>query len=146
VRCSFAEENDHKGFNVITVDDKNPVIIERQEVDCLKMLTLKGTMTEIKENLQSVKPESFQNTIVRVIVNETEETIDDKWLRDKFLYTFKTIISKEAKRIQLQRMDGTKINSMDQALRAFFADQSDKDDLLALVEELKNQDLKVVER
>jgi DNA repair exonuclease SbcCD nuclease subunit len=146
VRCSFAEENDSKGFNVVTVNGLKPIFIKRQEVDCLKMLTINGTMSEIKDKLQLIESKSFKNTIIRVIVDETEETIDEKWLRDKFICAFKTIISKETNRIQIQRIDGSKIHSMNQALREFFADQVDRDDLLALVEELKNQDLKVVER
>jgi exonuclease SbcD len=146
VRCSFAEEADHKGFNVVEVNGIKPIKITRESVRCLKMLTLKGTMEELRDSLAKAKPELFENTIVRVIVNEAEEVMEEKWLKDKFKFAFRAILTKESKKSDFSKVENVKTLSINDALNKFFDDQPDKEDLLALVEELKQIDDNKVER
>jgi DNA repair exonuclease SbcCD nuclease subunit len=144
VRCSFAEEKDKKGFNVISVDGVKATEIKKQPVNCLKMLTLKGNMTYFREGLTDVNPDNFENVIIRCIIDETEEVIDEKFLRTTFAKAFKAIIQKEKKPNEVARMDrGGNLTNMQDALKLYFKDEPDIQDLFALIEELKNSEEKV---
>lgn len=148
VRCSFSEEKDRKGFNVITLDGPNLIDVHRQSVDCLQMLTLRGTMAQVRESLDGVDQAIFANTIVRCIIEEDDELVDEKYLKDKLCYAFKAVISKEAKKTQQIRMErGANMTSMNDALRVYFKDDEEADALMLLVKELREQDSqKVLER
>lgn len=148
VRCSFAEESDKKGFNVIKLAGPKVVSIKKQPVDCLRMLTLRGTMAQVRDSLDGVDPTLFTNTIVRCIIEEDDELLDEKFLKDKLCYAFKAVISKEAKKTEQIRMErGTNMTSMNDALRVYFKDDEEADALMLLVEELREQDAqKVLER
>jgi DNA repair exonuclease SbcCD nuclease subunit len=137
VRCSFSEEKDDKGFNVIEFNGIEPVKIIRQNVECLKMLTLKGTMADIRAALKKATPENFVNVIVRVIVDTTDEDIDDKFFKTIFAQAFKARISKEAKNKELKKIDAQGLSSMTEYAEKFFEKEPRKTELMALLEEIK---------
>jgi len=138
VRTDFNCENYKPGFNVIEIDGIKPVKVTRQTVDCLKMLTLRGTMTEIKKSIKNVDTESFKDCIVRCIVDETNETTDDKYLRDKFIHAFKCIITKEKQKVKIIKSTHTNLMNMPDAINTYFEQDKDRKALLELALELQN--------
>lgn len=138
VRCSFAEEDDPKGFMQITINHGETMLIEQHPVKCLKMLTLRGTMSDIKAQLdKATNPEVFKQCLVRCIVDISEEPLDEKYLKAKMSMAFKLIITKETKKTAHVRIDSNQLTSMQTALESYFKDDPDCKELLSLVNDLR---------
>ena len=137
VRCSFSEEYDDKGFNVIEVDGIKPVKVTRQNVDCLKMRTYKGTMADIRAALTKTQPEQFQNTIIRATIDTTDEEIDDKFLKTIFAQAFKFRVTKAPKTRELKKMDAIGLNTLNKYAEKYFENEPRKIELMALLDEIK---------
>jgi len=136
-RHSFAEEKDPKTFWLSEINDNNVVLPKQIPVECLRMLTLKGTMEDIRAALKKAKPENFVNVIVRVIVNTEKEDIDEKFFKTMFAQAFKSRISKEAKTKELKKMDANGLSSMKEYAESYFAKEPRKVELMALLEEIR---------
>ena len=145
-RCTFAEEHDPKGFNIVTVNGTKATSIKQHEVNCLKMLTLKGSMSYIRDLINDASPSAFKDVIVRCIVDEAQEAIDEKYLKDKFQRAFKVVISKLPKPSILKPVRGGNLLSMGDALLHYFKDDPDKGALGVLFLELQLQNEKILER
>jgi len=140
-RTSFAEEFDNKGFNVITFENNKVTNIERIPVNCLKMFTIKGTPKEIFNQLENKSTEDFKNTIVRVISDETSnQTTDEKFLKDIFSKSFKYILKKENNKIQHNQIDTTNLLDIKEYAKKYFENHKRKDDLLNMIEEFRLKD------
>jgi DNA repair exonuclease SbcCD nuclease subunit len=140
VKCSFTEENNHSGFIVIDFD-KKVNSFKRIPVNCLKMLTIKGTPKEIFNQLEEKIPEDFKNTIVRIMADETSgQTTDEKFLKDKFAKSFKYILKKENNKIQHNQIDTTNLLDIKEYAKKYFENHKRKDDLLNMIEEFRLKD------
>jgi DNA repair exonuclease SbcCD nuclease subunit len=140
VRCSFTEENDEKAFSVITIENNEIESVERISINCLKMITLKGTMSQIVSATEIHKTEKFKDTIIRCIIDDSEETIDEKYFKEKFKFCFKYIIKKEPKKNKIIRDKEMNLSSLNIAVQDYFKDDKDKDDILQIMEEIKNME------
>jgi len=139
VRCSAAESNDPKGFMVIEVEGTKAVNIYQQEVDCLKFVTLKGTMAKIKSIMEG-RNGDFSKVIVRLKIEESEDPIDDAFIKEKFGSAFKYTIEKESATKVQSRVVASAGISMEAYLQSYFEKDDDKDELIALIEELRHED------
>lgn len=137
-RHSFAEEKDPKGFWLSAVNGNSVHTPVQMLVDCLKMLTLKGTMHDIRAALEGKNSTDFKSTIVRVTIMETEkEDIDTKFLKTIFAEAFKLRILKEPKTKELKKMDAAGLNTLNQYAEKYFDKEPRKNELMALLEEIK---------
>jgi|GEM_PF-5909133 len=139
VRCTFTEELDPKGFWLNTI--KNGKFSMKQiPIDCLDMATYKGTMEEIKLQIDKLKPADFKNKLVRVIANEDGGVIDEKYLKDKFIEAFKYSLKKESKKTEHKKIDTTNLYGLNEYAKQYFKDNARKKELLELVEHYKSID------
>lgn len=138
VRCTFTEEKDPKGFWEVSF--KNGKYKDRKHVPvtCLKMLTVKGTMSDIKASLENVRVEKFEDTIVRCIIDESEDPIDYKFLKQKFSKAFRHRITKISKRRELVKMEITGLKSMEEYANRYFEKSPNKSELLELIKDISS--------
>jgi hypothetical protein len=84
------------------------------------------------------KTPDLSMAIVRLIINETDEPIDDGFIKEKFGNAFKCIISKEAKEktnvLKISASDGLTLQAY---VNNYFENDTDKDELFTLIEELR---------
>ena len=139
VRCTFTEEDFKKGFWVNTVDNKK-FTMEQIPVDCLKMLTIRGTSEEIHEQLKSKKPKDFNNVIVRIIADTTALPLDEKFIKDKMAETFKYKIQKQSQKIQHKKIEATNLLGLNEYTKKYFKGHKREGELIALVKEFQGLD------
>jgi len=137
VRCTFTEEHDPKGFMEFDVQGVKAVDVHLHEVECLRMLTLKGTMSDLRVALIKAKPKHFKNAIVRVLVDTTDEDIDDAFFKLLFAEAFKARVSKQAKTKELKKMDAVGLSGLNEYAEKYFEQEPRKKELMALLEEIK---------
>jgi exonuclease SbcD len=148
VRCTFSEERQDKGFWVSEIKNNKLASIKHIVDDkCLKMQTIRGNMTSIKEMFDG-KTGNFENYIIKFIIDDSEEVVDEVFIREHFGTAFKYIITTEAKeRIRTVKVEVADNISMESYLDSYFKQDNDKEDLFKLVQELKILDEnKAVER
>jgi DNA repair exonuclease SbcCD nuclease subunit len=136
VRCTFAEEQFEKGFWVNTMDN-GKFTMQQIPIECLQMLTLKGTMDDIRIALTKAKPRHFKNVIVRVIVDTTKEEIDEKFFKTMLAEAFKFRVIKQAQTKKLRRMDAVGLSTMTEYAERYFANEPRKAELMILLNEIK---------
>ena len=134
VNCSFNEEGDNKGFNVITVDGIKPVIPERIEVDCVGLKTLRGTPADIRVQLD--KRDSYVNHIVRLIIDDSQEPIDESYLKSKLSDSFKYVIQKEKIQKKFDKISTNQTFNPGEFLNLYFEKDKQKEELLELAKEI----------
>lgn len=140
VRCSFTEEFDEKGFLVCEIKNNKLVSMDRIPIECLNMKTYKGNMSSIKQELDKVKSEDLKDTIVRCIIDVTEEPVDNSYLKSKFENTFYFSVKQESNKIKHQKIDTTNLMSLKEYGRKYFEKHPRKKELLALMQELEQID------
>lgn len=141
VRCSFTEEEDPKFFRVIEIENNKLVDIKNIPIDCLKMKTFRGNMTSIKDSLEKNTPEDWQDTIVRLIIDITEEPLDESFLKNMFAQSFKYIVKTEKAKVQHQQIEVKQdLLSLRDYGNLYFETNPRKEELLTLMSEFEQMD------
>jgi len=145
-RCNFAEEKDPKGFIAYEISGTKLSNIKFIEVDCRKYLTFKGTMSDLKSHMENSSFD-FSKYIIKLIIDDANEPIDDAFIKEKFASAYKVIIQKDARRTTLTKIDALAGIGLEDYLNKYFEKDEEKIELLSLVKELRQLDeVKAVER
>lgn len=138
VRTSFTEEFDNKFFWEFTFDDVGNFEYKHIPITCLKMLTIKGNMSEIREALEEKSTDSFVDTIVRCVIDANDEPVDEKLLKQKFAKAFKFRFTKLSKKREIHQIQVAGLKSVTDYASKYFANDPDKDELLSLIKEIND--------
>lgn len=137
VRCSASEEKDKKGFWTFDVIGTKCENLQQVEVSCLRFVTFRGTISQLKTLMEGKQPD-LRSCIVRLVIDETDEPIDEAFIKEKFGSAFKCIISKESKEKISTKIAASAGLSLQAYVNNYFEQDADKDELIALVEELRS--------
>ena len=137
-RLDFAEEFDQKGFLKVTVDGIKATKVKQIPANTLDFKTFKGDMLSVRQQIDAYEPRNIEKTIVRCVIDETDDAIDEKYIRSKLKGAFSLKIKKVPRKVvQSKRITVTSDGNVHTYLKSFFHDDDDALDIMSLVDELQ---------